>query len=184
MSRMINNKLSKDTDELVTKRLPLNPTSEDVFYQMADGHFFIKLLNLVDPDAVDLRTINQYGPSMNKFAIVTNINQAITAAKGHIKMVGVTDHAFTDRNEHIILGVLTQLSLMIAFVKLLELRSCPEILLLKYEDEEVSDFLKLKPEDILIRWVNFHLAAAGQEQRISNLGKDIADSTAMTYVLN
>jgi len=48
----------------------------------------------------------------------------------------------------------------------------------------MNDFLKLKPEDILIRWVNHHLKEAGQEQRITNLGKDIADSTAMTYVLN
>lgn len=159
---MINNKLSIDKDELIKKRLPLNPASDDVFYQMADGHFFIKLLNMVDPDAVDLRTINKYGPAMNKYAIVTNINQAITAAKGHIKMVGVTDHAFTDRNEHIILGVLTQLAHILAFGKL-ELRNCPEIMVLKYEDEDLSSFLKLTPEDILIRWVNFHLAAAGQQ---------------------
>lgn len=55
---------------------------------------------------------------------------------------------------------------------------------LKFEDEEIADFRRLKPEEILVRWVNFHLKAAGQEQRISNLGKDIADSTAMTYVLN
>lgn len=57
-------------------------------------------------------------------------------------------------------------------------------MVLKYEDEDISDFRKLKPEDILIRWVNYHLKEAGQEQRIKNLGKDIADSTAMTYVLN
>jgi len=44
--------------------------------------------------------------------------------------------------------------------------------------------MKLKPEDILIRWVNYHLAKAGQEKRIKNLGKDLADGSAMTYVLN
>lgn len=39
-------------------------------------------------------------------------------------------------------------------------------------------------ETILIRWVNYHLAKAGQERRISNLGKDISDSWALFHVLN
>jgi len=43
---------------------------------------------------------------------------------------------------------------------------------------------KLSPETLLIRWVNFHLKEAGQERRISNLGKDLADSEALLYVLN
>jgi len=51
-------------------------------------------------------------------------------------------------------------------------------------DETLADVQALKPEEILIRWVNFHLKAAGQDLRIKNLGKDIADSKAMTYVLN
>lgn len=49
----------------------------------------IKLLNLIDPDAVDMRTINPYKSNMNKYEIVGNINQAITSAKGIIKLVGV-----------------------------------------------------------------------------------------------
>lgn len=107
-SRMINQRLSKDSDPLVKDRLPVKPASEDVFYQMADGLFFIKLLNLIDPDAVDMRTINQYKKHMNKYEIVGNINQAITSAKGLIKMVGVMDTAFTNMNQNVILGLLTQ----------------------------------------------------------------------------
>lgn len=44
--------------------------------------------------------------------------------------------------------------------------------------------MKLPPETILIRWVNYHLAKNGQERRIKNLGKDTADSFAMYHVLN
>lgn len=43
---------------------------------------------------------------------------------------------------------------------------------------------KLKAEQILIRWVNFHLKRAGQELRIKNLGNDLKDSVALIYVLN
>jgi plastin-1 len=36
----------------------------------------------------------------------------------------------------------------------------------------------------LIRWVNYHLGKAGQDRRISNLGKDLSDSFALFHVLN
>jgi len=44
--------------------------------------------------------------------------------------------------------------------------------------------MKLPPEEILIRWINFHLRAAGQTRQVTNLGKDLQDSQAMFYVLN
>lgn len=64
-------------------------------------------------------------------------------------------------NQGLILGILTQMARILSTQKL-DLRDCPELLVLKYEDEEISDFRKLKPEDILIRWVNYHLKEAGQ----------------------
>lgn len=39
-------------------------------------------------------------------------------------------------------------------------------------------------ETILIRWINYHLKKAGQDLKISNLGKDLADSVALFHVLN
>lgn len=107
MSRMINNKLRKDDHPEVIKRLPIKPHSEDLFQQMSDGLIFIKLLNLLDKDAIDMRTINKYMPNMNKICMTDNINQALTAASGLIKVVGVNDQAFVNRSETIILGVLT-----------------------------------------------------------------------------
>ena len=52
------------------------------------------------------------------------------------------------------------------------------------EGEDLSSLMKLPADQILIRWINFHLKAAGQEKRVKNLGKDLADSTALFYVLN
>ena len=42
----------------------------------------------------------------------------------------------------------------------------------------------MPPENILIRWINFHLKAAGQERRVANLGSDLKDSVVLLYVLN
>jgi len=41
------------------------------------------------------------------------------------------------------------------------LKDCPEIMRLAEEGEELSDLMKLTPDVILIRWVNFHLMKAG-----------------------
>jgi len=64
---------------------------------MSDGQLLIQLINLMDPDAIDLRTINKYKENMNKLQIVPNIEQAITAAKGMIRMVGVNCTGFTNQ---------------------------------------------------------------------------------------
>jgi len=63
------------------------------------------------------------------------------------------------------------------------LKDVPEIMRLATENEELSDLLKLPAESILIRWMNFHLRAAGQKE-ITNLGKDLMDSKSLLYVLN
>ena len=43
--------------------------------------------------------------------------------------------------------------------------------------------MRLKPEEILKRWLNYHLKRAGQPP-VNNLGKDLADSRSLLYVLN
>jgi len=80
------------------------------------------------------------------------------------------------------LGILWQLTRLLA-MKAINLAECPEIYRLLKAGEELSDLQKLKQEDLLIRWMNFHLKAADQEP-ISNLGRDLADSKKLVYVLN
>ena len=73
MSCFINTKLAADEDEEVQKRLPINPNSEDLFLKMSDGLLLIKFLNLIDENAVDLRSINKYGPGMSAMDVKINI---------------------------------------------------------------------------------------------------------------
>jgi len=80
------------------------------------------------------------------------------------------------------LGVLWQLVRLVS-MKAISLSDCPEIYRLLNDGEELADLQKLKSEQILIRWMNFHLRAAGQPE-ISNLGGDLKDSRKLLYVLN
>ena len=65
-SRRIN-KLLKD-DEDLTDRLPMDPTSDDLFHVMNDGLILIKLLNCIEAGLVDERAIHK-GKSLNIYKI-------------------------------------------------------------------------------------------------------------------
>jgi len=42
-------------------------------------------------------------------------------------------------------------------LKSIDLKHCPEIMRLAEDGEELTDLVKLPPEIILIRWINYHL---------------------------
>jgi hypothetical protein len=67
----------------------------------------------------------------------------------------------------------------LCLTKKISLKDCPEIMRLAEEGEQLSDLLKLAPEAILIRWLNFHLRKNSCEKKVTNLGKDLADSVAL-----
>jgi len=64
------------------------------------------------------------------------------------------------------------------------LKNNPFLIRLKKEEEELSDLLKLTPDELLLRWFNFHLDNSGYKKHITNLSKDLADGEAYTYLLN
>jgi len=65
----------------------------------------------------------------------------------------------------------------------INLKDCNEIFRLLKDGEELQDLLKLPPEEILKRWLNYHLAKAG-EAPVNNLGKDLQDSQKLMVVLH
>lgn len=69
-------------------------------------------------------------------------------------------------------------------VKDIDLKKVPEIIRLAQDDEEMSDLLALNPDQLLVRWVNWHLKNKGSSRRVTNLGKDMADGEVYTLVLN
>lgn len=178
-ARMVNKTL--EGDELLSDRLPMNADSDDLFHVMSDGMVLLRLLNAIDKELIDMRAVNK-GNNLGIFKVKENLNMALTACKGRIKVVGINDTHFLEKKPHLILAVLTQLVKLIAH-KTISLQDCPEIMRLAEEGEELSDLLILAPEKILLRWVNFHLKAAGQPP-VGNLGKDLKDCKALLYVTN
>lgn len=49
---------------------------------------------------------------------------------------------------------------------------CPALIALLREGENLEDLMKLSPEDLLLRWANYHLENAGCT-KIANFSTDI-----------
>jgi hypothetical protein len=63
--------------------------------------------------------------------------------------------------------------MQIGLLSKINLKNHPELYRLLEPGETIEDLLKLPAEQILLRWVNYQLRAAGSNRRISNFSNDI-----------
>merc|ERR1719219_2471159 len=121
---------------------------------------------------------------MSVFKINENLNLVINATKSlgvAVINVGCTDIRKV-QNPSMILGLLWQMVKM-HLLSDLNLKAHPELLRLLREGESMEDFMKLKPEDILKRWLNYHLESAGSDKRVNNFSSDVKNSEAYAIVM-
>jgi len=162
-AKLFNSILSKD--EYVGERFPIDPKSEDLWHVMSDGMVFIRLLCCIDPELIDMRTVNKGKNGIcSIFEVRQNINLGLTAAKGTIKIVGTDASCFLEKKPHMLLGLTWQLARLCA-IKKIDLKDTPELYRLLKDGETIEDLMKLPPEEILVRWINYHLRAADQADK-------------------
>ncbi len=170
-------------DEDVKEIIPINPESDDLFHSLEDGIILSKLINASAESTIDFRAVNMK-KNMNIYQVKENLNLALNACKGiGLKIPGINPQAFIEKKPHLILAVVWQV-MRLYLTKSIDLKNCPEIMRLAEEGEELHDLMKLPAETILLRWINYHLKKQGQDRRVNNLGGDLKDSIALTYVLN
>jgi len=66
----------------------------------------------------------------------------------------------------------------------INLRDQPGLAALLEQDETIEELMKLSPEQILLRWVNYQLRQAGCDRRVNNLSSDIKDSVVYVHLIN
>ena len=163
--------------------LPLNTESTELFLKAEDGLILCKLINLAAKDTIDERCLNVKS-SLNVYQKTENINLALNAAKSigcQVVNIGAAD--IMEGTPTLILGLVWQI-IKIQLLSVVSLRSCPELVVLLQEGEELQSFMKLPPETILLRWFNYHLAKAGFAKMVTNFGPDVADSVAYGVLLH
>ncbi|XP_074009282.1 plastin-1 isoform X2 [Numenius arquata] len=175
----INKALQDDPD--CKHLLPMNPSDASLFKSLADGILLCKMINFSQPDTIDERAINK--KKLTPFTISENLNLALNSASAiGCTVVNIGSQDLQEGKPHLVLGLLWQIIKVGLFADI-ELSRNEALIALLNEGEELDQLMKLSPEELLLRWVNYHLANAGW-QKISNFSQDIKDSRAYYHLLN
>lgn len=150
-----------------------------------DGLVLSKLINDSVPDTIDERVLNKpagasskpaapghrRGPSLggraglNNFQMTENNNIVIASAKGiGCSVVNIGSSDISEGTEHLILGLIWQI-IRRGLMSKIDIKVHPELYRLLEDDETLEQFLRLPPDQILLRWFNYHLKAAGWQRR-------------------
>uniref|UniRef100_A0A665T7W7 Plastin-3 n=1 Tax=Echeneis naucrates TaxID=173247 RepID=A0A665T7W7_ECHNA len=163
----INSSLEKDPD--CKHVLPINPNTEHLFKAVSDGILLCKLINLSVPDTIDERTINK--KKLTAFTTQENLNLALNSASAiGCQVVNIGAQDLKEGKPHLVLGLLWQI-IKIGLFADIELSRNEAIAALLEEGESLEELMKLTPEELLLRWANFHLKKVGMS--ISNFSGDI-----------
>lgn len=134
-----------------------------MFDECKDGLILAKLINDSVTDTIDERVINKPGKktkTLNAFQMTENNNIVIESAKGiGCSVVNIGSGDLMDGREHLILGLIWQI-IRRGLLGKIDIRLHPELYRLLDEDETLEQFLRLPPEQILLRWFNYHLKNA------------------------
>jgi plastin-1 len=170
-------------DPVCKKYLPIDPDTNDIFTMLKNGIILCKLINKAVEGTIDERVIN-VKDNMNVFLQVQNLNLAINAAKSiGCQIIGIYPDTFMDEKHVMILGLLWQVVKQVVLEKI-NLKEFPQLIRLLKDGEQLSDLLKLHPEELLLRWFNYHLKEANYDKQITNFTSDITDSEKYTILLN
>ncbi|KAI5963230.1 SAC6 [Candida pseudojiufengensis] len=183
-TRHINSVLSGDSE--IGDRLPFDTETFQIFDECRDGLVLSKLINDSVPDTIDTRVLNlpKNKKQLNNFQMSENANIVINSAKAiGCVVVNVHSEDIIDGKEHLILGLIWQI-IRRGLLSKVDIKYHPELYRLLEDDETLEQFLRLPPEQILLRWFNYHLKNANSNRRVSNFSKDISDGENYTVLLN
>lgn len=200
-TRHINAVLAGDPD--IGDRLPFPTDTFEMFDECKDGLVLAKLINDSVPDTIDERVLNRVGKkikSLNAFHMTENNNIVINSAKGiGCSVVNIGSGDIKEVREHLILGLIWQI-IRRGLLGKIDIKLHPELYRLLEDDETLEQFLRLPPEQILLRWFNYHLknakwdrkfvlrditvTSADHEHRVTNFSSDVKEGDNYTVLLN
>ncbi|KAL9135288.1 MAG: hypothetical protein Q9175_003524 [Cornicularia normoerica] len=184
-TRHINAVLAGDPD--IGHRLPFPTDTFEMFDDCRDGLVLAKLINDSVPDTIDERVVNRPGKkikTLNAFHMTENNNIVINSAKGiGCSVVNIGSGDIIEVREHLILGLIWQI-IRRGLLGKIDIKLHPELYRLLEEDETLEQFLRLPPEQILLRWFNYHLKIAKWDKRVTNFSTDVKEGDNYTVLLN
>uniref|UniRef100_A0A674B4Y7 Plastin-3 n=1 Tax=Salmo trutta TaxID=8032 RepID=A0A674B4Y7_SALTR len=170
----LNTALENDPD--CKHALPMDPNSDSLFKAMGDGIVLWTCLFF----SLSCKGLQSF---FCFYVLQENLNLALNSASAigcHVVNIGALD--LREGKPHLVLGLLWQI-IKIGLFADIELSRNEALAALLRDGETLEDLMKLSPEELLLRWANFHLENAGW-QKINNFSSDIKDSRAYFHLLN
>lgn len=162
----INAVLAGDPD--IGHLLPFPLDTFEMFDSCKDGLVLAKLINDSVPDTIDERVLNRAGKKikkLNAFHMTENNNIVIESSKGiGCSVVNIGSGDIMEGREHLILGLIWQI-IRRGLLGKIDIKLHPELYRLLEDGETLEQFLRLPPEQILLRWFNYHLKNAKWQRR-------------------
>uniref|UniRef100_A0A8C1UDH2 Plastin 1 (I isoform) n=1 Tax=Cyprinus carpio TaxID=7962 RepID=A0A8C1UDH2_CYPCA len=175
----INKALADDPD--CKHLIPMDPETDSLFKSVKDGILLCKMINLSQSDTIDERVINT--KKCTPFTMTENLVLALNSASAiGCTVVNIDAQDMKAGTPHLVLGLLWQI-IKIGLFADIEISRNEALIALLDESEDLEHLMSMSPEDLLLRWVNYHLKAAGWEP-IRNFSDDIKDSRAYFHLLN
>lgn len=181
-TKWINQNLANDVDLNLSKNL-INPETKDLYTRCDNGLILCKLINFSVPKTIDERSINKQ-KNMSIYQKLENLELALRSAEAiGCHVVNIRPSDVNNAKEHLILGLLWQI-IQIGLFSEINLAHHPGLVLLLRDGETKEDLLKLTKEELLLRWMNYHLDRSDYKgKEIKNFSSDIKDSIPYTYLL-
>ncbi|KAL0216673.1 hypothetical protein P9112_008859 [Eukaryota sp. TZLM1-RC] len=171
-------------DELVADKLPLADDPDALFDSLGDGLVLSSLVNKVEPGTIHTDALNKpkAGKPLNRFHCLENLQLALSSCKSvGFTVISMGPEDIISGAPHLCLGLLWQ-AVRSLLGQSVNITKHPELAVLLERGEDLEEFIKLPAETILLRWVNFHLKNAGQDQ-IKNFGEDLVDGRVLAHLL-
>eukprot|EP01084_Bolivina_argentea_P295847 509470_1 len=173
-------------DKKLKYLMPINPNNLDLMKKVSDGVLMARFINMIEADTIDWRAVNyKKSGKLNQYHIIENQNLNIAAAKSiglRIFNVSAEDLRDAEKNPILVLGFMWQ-AVKMQLLGSINLKSHPELIRLLDDGEDMNDLLALPPEEILKRWVNYHMEKQDYPTRIKNFSKDVKDAKVYTVLL-
>ncbi|EPS58273.1 hypothetical protein M569_16542, partial [Genlisea aurea] len=177
----INNYLAGD--EFLSKYLPIDPSTDDLFEIAKDGILICKLINVAVPGTIDERALNTK-TLLNPWERNENHTLCLNSAKAiGCTVVNIGTQDFIEGRRHLVLGVISQI-IKIQLLANLNLKKTPQLVELVDDSKDVEELMSLAPEKILLRWMNFQLKKGGYLKTVTNFSSDVKDAEAYAHLLN
>ncbi|KAL0246680.1 hypothetical protein GEMRC1_007891 [Eukaryota sp. GEM-RC1] len=165
--------------------LPLQDDPDVLFGCLKDGLLLSSLVNKVVPGTIHMDALNKpkAGKELMKFHCLENLQLALSSCKSiGFTVVSMGPEDILAGTPHLCLGLLWQ-AVRALLGQNISISRHPELAVLLEKGEDLELFMKLPCEQILMRWVNFHLKNAG-EHVISNFGSDLVDGRVLAHLLD